>query len=424
MIKFLFKGLIRDRQRSLLPIMVVAIGVFLTVLFHTWVNGIMGDSIEFNAKFSAGHVKVVTKDYSENIAQSPNDAALMGVDSILDVISAQYPDVTWVERVKFGGLLDAPDENGETKAQGPAIGFGIDILSKNSEELERMNILPSIKQGKLPEKPGEVLISDQLLSRLKSEIGDPITLIGSTMNNDFAMYNFTIAGTVEFGTEAVDRGAIVADITDIRMALDMEGATGEILGFFESGYYDIEIADAMKSEFNEAWTIEDDEYSPTMLTLADQDNMAMLIEYSGVMSVLIITIFIFAMSLVLWNAGLLQGLRRYGEYGLRLAIGEEKNHVFKTMIYESLMVGVLGTMLGMAISLPLAYYLQVHGFDASQYMDNATIMMPSTFRARITPEAWYIGFIPGVFSTLLGTVLSSRGMFKRQTAHLFKELES
>jgi len=45
-------------------------------------------------------------------------------------------------------------------------------------------------------------------------------------------------------------------------------------------------------------------------------------------------------------------------------------------------------------------------------------------RAHITPETWYIGFIPGVFSTFIGTMLSGIGIYKRQTAQLFKELES
>jgi putative ABC transport system permease protein len=57
-------------------------------------------------------------------------------------------------------------------------------------------------------------------------------------------------------------------------------------------------------------------------------------------------------------------------------------------------------------------------------MKNATIMMPTVFKARITPETWFIGFIPGVLSTLIGTMLSGIGIYKRQTAQLFKELES
>ena len=43
--------------------------------------------------------------------------------------------------------------------------------------------------------------------------------------------------------------------------------------------------------------------------------------------------------------------------------------------------------------------------------------------AKITTETYYIGFIPGVISMVLGTMLSGIGIYKRQTAQLFKELE-
>ena len=47
MIRFLFKGLLRDRNRSLLPILVVTAGVMLTVFLHCYITGILGDMIEF-----------------------------------------------------------------------------------------------------------------------------------------------------------------------------------------------------------------------------------------------------------------------------------------------------------------------------------------------------------------------------------------
>jgi len=50
-------------------------------------------------------------------------------------------------------------------------------------------------------------------------------------------------------------------------------------------------------------------------------------------------------------------------------------------------------------------------------------MFPSVLRASISSETFYIGFFPGLFSTVLGTALSGIGIYKRQTAQLFKELE-
>jgi putative ABC transport system permease protein len=133
-----------------------------------------------------------------------------------------------------------------------------------------------------------------------------------------------------------------------------------------------------------------------------------------------------AMSLVLWNAGLLGGLRRYGEIGIRIAIGEEKGHIYRSMIGESLMIGIAGTVLGTACGLGLSFLMQKYGLDISEFTKNATtgIMMPDLVRSRITPVDFYIGFIPGVISTVIGTMLAGKGIYKRKTAQLFKELEA
>jgi putative ABC transport system permease protein len=70
--------------------------------------------------------------------------------------------------------------------------------------------------------------------------------------------------------------------------------------------------------------------------------------------------------------------------------------------------------------------MQTYGLDISEFTKNATtgIMMPNLVRSRITPPDLYIGFIPGVLSTVAGTMLAGVGIFKRNTARLFKELEA
>jgi len=424
MIRFLFKGLLRDKHRSLLPFIVTATGVMLTVVFHSWITGVIGNSIEFNARFAAGHVKIMTRAYSENVAQTPNDLAILGTDSLKNIISSQFPEMDFVERIYFAGLIDVPDNTGETRAQGPSMGMGIDMLSGNQEEIERLNIPSSLKSGSLPGKSREVLISNTFAEKLGLKSGDTLTLVSSTMYGELALYNFTLCGTIEFGTTALDRGTVIADIKDVREALNMNDAAGEILGFSRTGYYDHEEASLIAKRFNKSYTSERDEFSLIMKSLAEQNNMGFLVEYSGKLQGILVFVFIMAMSLILWNAGLLGALRRYGEFGMRLAIGEEKSHVYKTMLMESLIIGFFGSMTGIITGLAISFYLQTYGIDLGSMMKNASIMMPQVFRARITPEAWYIGFIPGVLSTLFGTMLAGIGIYKRQTAQLFKELEA
>jgi putative ABC transport system permease protein len=424
MIKFLLKGLLRDKSRSLLPVIVVATGVTLTVFLHAYLSGFMGDTIELTAKFSTGHLKVMTKAYAKNMTQIPNDLALVRVDSLLEGLNQRFPDIEWSPRIQFGGLIDSPDEKGETKQQGAAMGVGLDLLSENTRETERLNLKKSLARGKLPDTPGEALLSEQFSRKLKVNPGDRVTLISSTMFGGMAIYNFVVSGTLVFGQEALDRGAIIADIEDVRKALDMEDAAGEILGFFKNGFYNDELAIKEAEKFKEEQDLNSSDYAPVMISLSGQSNMGTYVKLMKTLSTYISLVFILAMSLVLWNAGLLGGLRRYGEVGIRLAMGEEKGHVYRTLITESVMIGIIGTVFGTIFGLSFSWILQKYGIDISGMMKGSALMLPQAIRARITPVDFYLGFFPGILSTVLGTMLSGIGIYKRQTARLFKELEA
>ena len=423
MIQFLLKGILRDRRRSLLPIIVVASGVFLTVLLSAWMNGVFNEMIDMNANFSTGHVKVVTRAYADNASLLPNDLALIDVAALKAGLDKEYPDLEWVERIRFGGLIDVPDPNGETRAQGPAAGQAIDFLSETSREAERLNIVQALQRGRLPQQAGEALLSEDFAQKLKVELEETVTLFGSTMDGGMAFKNFQVVGTVSFGSTALDRGAILVDLADAQEALDMEDAAGEILGFLRKGGYDDGRAEKVAADFNAAYEDSEDEFAPLMQRLKEQGDLGPMMDISENMRVILIGVFVLVMSIVLWNTGLLGGLRRYSEFGLRLALGEEKRRIFQSLIYEGVLIGVIGSVAGTILAAGVAYYLQEYGIDFSSMMKNISMMVPQVYRARITPDIFYIGFIPGVLSMVLGTALSGMGIYRRQTAQLFKELE-
>lgn len=424
MIRFLFKGLIRSRNRSLLPILVVTAGVTLTVFLHCYITGIIGDMIEFSANYSAGHVKVMTREYAENKDQVPNDLALLDVSDLINNLQHDYPTMEFVQRINFGGLLDSPDEYGETKKQGIVAGIAVDLISENTKEIDRLNIRNSLRRGQFPQYPNEVLISDELASKLEVEPGGIVTLITSTMFGGLSIQNLTVAGTIEFGVQFMDRSGMIADISGIQNALDMYDACGEILGFLESKNYNDLQAMNVETTFNEKYSDPDEEFSPIMTRLKNESMMSGYWEYVDSFVGIIVTVFILAMSIVLWNTGLIGGLRRYGEIGVRLAIGEGKGHIYRSMIYEAILIGIIGSFLGTLAGLGFSYWMQEAGINVGNMMKNSKMMMPSIFRANITPPAYYLGFIPGLFSVVLGTLLSGIGILKRKTASLFKELET
>lgn len=424
MIKFLIKGVTRDRSRSLFPVLTVATGVFLTVVGFSWINGIQSNWVEVTAKYQTGHLRVMSHAYAEEVEQSPNDLAYIGIDQLLKNLRQDFPELIWTPRIKFGGLLDIPDENGETKVQGPCTGLAVDLFSKESPEKEILNLEDSILRGRLPEKPGEILITEEFAQRLSISMGETATLISATMYGSMTLTNFTVTGTVRFGVTAMDRSTIIADITDVQEALNMENAAGEVLGLFKTNLYDHEKAREIAYRFNTKYSDPEDEFSPVMGTLLDQSGMEDYMNMVDQFGSVIIIIFIAVMSMVLWNAGLMGNLRRYGEIGVRLAIGEDKGHLYRTLITESLIIGFIGSVLGTILGLAFSYYLQAKGINIAFMMKNSTMMMSDTFRADVDVMSYFIGFIPGLAATFLGSLVSGLGIYKRKTSQLMKELET
>ncbi|PZX20290.1 putative ABC transport system permease protein [Breznakibacter xylanolyticus] len=423
MIGFLLIGILRDKSRSLLPMLVVGVGAMLTVFLHCWLTGIMGDSIELSARFATGHLKVMTRPYAAEAEQMPNELAIIGVGQLMDELSQTAPDMQWVARIRFGALLDVPDSLGETRAQGPVTGWALDLLSPGSSEAQRLNLASALTSGHLPQQAGQALITHDFATRFAVMPGHRITLMGNTMNGSLAFANFEVAGTVRFGSSAVDRGGIFIDLRDAQMAFDMRDAAGEVLGFFPKGFYVDATAQAVQQAFEAQHNNDTDEYAPVMMRLSQQAGMADYLAYANTMGSIMVMVFVLAMSVVLWNAGLLGGLRRYREFGLRLALGESKGHIYRTLLAEAVLVGTLGSTVGTAVGLALAFWMQTVGIDLSEMMPNASLMMPSVARAAITPPAYGIGFIPGLLSMVLGNALSGIGIYKRETARLFNELE-
>ena len=423
MIKFIIKGILRDKSKSIIPIAVISVGVMVTVMMSGFLEGIFSDVINQNAKLDTGHVKIMTKPYAENKEQLPNDLALLEISELIDSLNLNYPDLIWTPRIKFGGIMDVPDASGNTKSQGPGMGLAMSIQNKESGELQRLQLKKSLNKGRLPERSGEIILSDDYATKLNISPGEKITFFGTTMEGSMVFESFEMTGTVRFGSPLMDKGTFIIDISDAQNMLDMENGTGELLGYFKDNRYDDQKALIISENFNTKFNESKDEYAPMMLTLKDQNGLRESLDMGDAFSGIFIFIFILAMSLVLWNTGLIGGLRRYNEFGIRLALGESKNNVFKLLLIEASVIGTIGSIIGTILGVVFCYYLQEVGIDISEDTANSTIIMPSVMRAYVTPNLFFIGFIPGLFSMLFGTALAGRGIYKRETARLFKELE-
>ena len=423
MIKFLLKGILRDKSKSLIPVCVISLGVFITVFMSGFVDGVLSEIISSNANLDTGHLKVMTKPYNENKDQLPNDLALLEIDLLIESLESEYPNLEWVPRIKFGGILDVPDTNGETIIQGPGIGLGLSILGEDKGEIERLSIQKSIIRGSMPKNQNEILLSEVFSKKLKINPGDEVTFFGSTMEGSMVFESFVMSGTVMFGNPVLDRSTFIVDFKKTQMILDMDNGSSELVAYFKTNFYDDKTALKIESNFNKKYLKSEDEFAPIILSLRNQNDLGATLDLVNSFSFIFISIFVIAMSLVLWNTGLIGGLRRYQEFGIRLAIGESKKHVYSLLIIESIIIGFIGSTFGTGLGFILCYYMQETGIDISEALTNSVVIIPSVLKAKVSSNLLYLGYIPGLISIVFGTALAGRGIFKRNTSKLFKELE-
>tara|TARA_Y100000991_G_scaffold200905_1_gene173575 strand:+ start:1404 stop:2687 length:1284 start_codon:yes stop_codon:yes gene_type:complete len=427
MIKFLAKGLIRDKTRSLFPTIIITITVAIVIFALGFMRGMLNNVFLDTAVIMSGYEKVVTRAYKKEMQMLPLDLALMDIEKMISDLNRDHPNYFWSPRIYFGGLIDIPDENKETRSQSPIMAIGIDFFSNKSRQTELWKLDQIIVDGRPPRSPNDILISSKLAKKLEVSTGQEATFIGSTMDNAFTTYNFNISGIFNLNKGQTDKQMILLDISGAQEALDMDGAATEILGFTNDLFYNDEDAIKIRSSFNENNRSSSDIFAPIMIALRDTNQMGTMVDFSNAALAVIGGIFLVIVMIVLWNMGLMNGLRRYGEIGLRLAMGESKGQVYRSMITEAVIIGLTGTLLGTGLGLSITYYVQENGISYAEALEEMALknmVMPNVFYSKVTPDLFYVGLLPGLLATVLGTMLAGLAIYRREMAQLFKELET
>lgn len=432
MIGFLFRGLLRDKSRFLFPFTVVAIGVALVVCLVGFMEGVFMGMIDMTANLDSGHLRLVNKSFHDEEHLRPLDRSLANQNETHAwLVKHSAPEVDWSPRIRWGAILDVPDEQGETRSQTPVVGMAIDLKAPDSKEIERLRLKSSLVEGALPKGSNEMLMGIQLAEVLEISVGQSVTLMGQSFDGGMVADNYKVSGLVRFGLTAMDKKMVLIDLVDAQNTFYMEDMVTDWLGYFppSSNFERYEaVKESMKAGIKnwmqsppKDWAKDD---LPIVLSIRDQQNIGAIMDKFMVIKGFVVGIFTFLMSLVLWNAGILSGIHRYGEMGLRLAFGEPHWKLISTLAIEGLWVGILGSMAGSLIGGSFAWTLQEVGLNMGDTFAQSGLMINDVVRARVTVGGFVQGIVPGILASVAGTLFASIAIFKRSEANLFRELEA
>jgi putative ABC transport system permease protein len=432
MIRWIIQGILRDKNRSLFPFLVVTAGVALVVFTVGFMEGVFMGMVDSTANLDTGHLRFVNKPFYDEEHLNPMDRALTGQKEIRKWLQENSdPKIKWVPRIRWGAIADVPDENGETKSQTPIMGMALELHSTESGELERLDLKKSLVAGKLPESAKEILLGYELARTLDVGLEQMITLLGQTFDGGLATDNYTVVGLIQFGVFAMDKKMALIDIADAQDSFYMEDAVTDWLGFLPSHVSHKEYKN-FKNELQvrlselklnppKDWAKDD---IPIVLSVLNQRNLDNMVGVFEMVKAIFVGIIVLLMVLVLWNAGLLNGIHRYGELGLLLAMGQTHGKLVWMMGVEALSIGVLGSLAGSLIGGGVVYYLQEVGINMGDAFSQTGMMMNDVIRGRVTTESFLLGVGPGIVASVLGSLFASVALFQRSEANLFRELEA
>jgi len=432
MIVFLFRGILRDKSRFLFPFSVVSIGVALVVALVGFMEGVFMGMIDMTAKLNTGHLRLVNKPFYDEEHLYPLDRALAAQkETSIWLKKNSTSNIEWSPRIRWGALIDVPDTNGNTRSQTPVVGMALDLKSKNSSEIRRLKLKKSLIKGQLPQKSNEMLMGNSLAQNLDVTLGQSVTIIGQSFDGGLVADNYLVVGLIRFGVTAMDKKMVLIDLADAQSTFYMENMVTDWLGYLPSSFSFDHYIKAKKSiNFNlntwmknppNDWAKDD---QPIAISILDQQNMGSMVKTFTVIKSSVVGIFTFLMILVLWNAGVLSGIHRYGEMGLRLAFGEPHWKLIFTLGIEGLFIGILGSIFGCFFGGSFAWYLQEVGLNMGDTFAKSGLMINDVVRARLTIDGFIQGILPGIFASVAGTLVASFAIFKRSEENLFRELEA
>jgi len=232
LLKIAYRDLVRNRRRSLLTLVAIAVGVSLLVFMSGFIQGAITDSIENNIRLQTGHLKIRAASYDEDKVSLAWEDLLDNPEELaaqvrgLDGVEAASP-VLWAS-----GIVSTREESVGVRV------FGIDPLSD-----VHARIRDGLAAGEYlqPDDRSGVLLGQRLAESLGVAVGDQISLLVNTADEAPDEATFTIRGLYATGVPVYDDTTIFLPLSKAQAFTHTEGRASMILALLR----DRELADGL-----------------------------------------------------------------------------------------------------------------------------------------------------------------------------------
>ncbi|GAA6735023.1 ABC transporter permease [Thermus oshimai] len=387
MFRLAWRNLLRTPGRSLTTLGVVALVVFLSLLFLSVYAGAFDAFLRLLLE-RTGHLVVRVEGYREK----EDLEGLAFTPPPLDL----PPGATLEGALEGAALLIAGERSRAVSLTG---------LEPEAFRREKR----ALSAGRLPEAPGEALLGEALARALRVGLGDEVVAYAPG-GLGLGVYPFRVVGLLDLPETQLEARTLLVPLEDAQLLLAPGRVTLLRVWLPGVGLYEMAPLEALKGELSprlpglsvETWLEANPLYA------------ALLPLYDVVMGVYVGIFFALA-GLILLNALYLSLVERIREFGLLAALGLTGRRVMALVLWESLLlVGVgagVGLLLGLGVHLTLAdgFRLPLPQALLEQYREFG---LPEVLYGRLSPKDLLLtlGYAVGVavLAALWPAYLASR----------------
>lgn len=388
-----WRNLWRNRRRTVLTLVAIAFGLFLSILMTAMQDRSFADMIDDAARLGSGHVTVSHPEYLEkpSLRKTLPDAG---------ALAAQAQQVDGVEHVAVrisGSTMVATAEG--------SYGAFFVAFDPSEETLDSFYYLDSVVEGEMlkPDDTAGMVLGTRLAANLGAELGDKVVYRLMDKDGEITAGLGRVRGLASAGSPSVDGALVILHIDAVRDVLGYAPTEATELAVFTSDSRDSDVV-AKRLQL----ALGDDVAAATWDTISPDLSGFVAMKVGGAR-------FMEAVIMILVAAGIFNTLfvsvmERTREFGIMLAIGWSSGQIFRLVMWESLWLALVGVLLGGAVTGPLYAYLVRNPIDLTEAMagqaqiDVGGVGMSLLLRIGIFPENLAIILALVIGSTLLSGV--------------------
>ncbi|MBA4142483.1 MAG: ABC transporter permease [Nitrosospira sp.] len=401
MFKLALRNVLRQRAHTAMTLVAIMCGVGGHVLAGGWVNDIFIKLGEALIHSQSGHIQVYKSGFYAKGSPEPEKYLLPNAETVKRRIAGVAGVESVMARLNFSGLLN----NGRSDM--PIIGEGIE--PEREAELGSSVVITAGRQLTSTDTFG-IMVGQGLASGLRLKPGDLVTLLASTLDGTLNSMDFEVTGIFQSFSNDYDSRAVKIPLAAAQELLDKVSVNALVVTLGRTSDTD-RIAESLKEQFDpldlevKTWIELNDFYEKTVELYKGQ---------FGVLQLIILVMILLSVA----NSVNMSVFERVGEFGTMMALGNRNSQVVGLIMTESILLGLIGSALGLAFGMLCALVISAVGIPMPP-PPNANLGY--TAQIQIVPSALLISFTIGFAATVVATLLPARHVSRTQVAEALRQ---